>query len=302
MQGGSEPLAWEGGRGASGAAGLGLWTRGLGGHSYLRQQQDSLLQPPRQGLVHLTPLPLLQQLATELADLVLELQSGLLQLPGTAGAEGQRGQAQRPRITQPRDGATRVPSPPPASEQLLGAFQETQDFSNGAQGDPRTCHAQRGRSPAVGSEAPLKEPGQHGALPTGPQGPFHPRIMQSSSGADLGALSCPQPQIGVGGPRPEAQHAPQNAPRPSQPAGPSSALACSHTDFQSPVPSHLHQGCPHTDTPVLCEGTATRRAPGRHATTGQGGTSPRGIGRGGSTRRTPSSRHSSTENRFPKYL
>lgn len=147
--GGPEPLAWAGRRGASGAAGLGLWTRGLGGRLYLRQQQDSLLQPPRQGLVRLAPLPLLQQLATELADLVLELQSGLLQLPGTAGAEGQRGQAQRPRITQPRDRAARTPSPPPTSEQLLGAFQETQD-SNGAQSDPRTRHAQRGRSPAAG--------------------------------------------------------------------------------------------------------------------------------------------------------
>ena len=91
---------------------------GPGRRSYLRQQQHSLLQPPCQGLVRLTPLPLLQQLAAELADLFLELQSGLLQLPGAAGAEGQRGQAQCPHITQPRDGAASAPSPPPTSEQL----------------------------------------------------------------------------------------------------------------------------------------------------------------------------------------
>lgn len=51
---------------------------------YLRQQQDALLQPPRQGLVRLPLLPLLQQLAADLADLLLELQPGLLQPPGTA--------------------------------------------------------------------------------------------------------------------------------------------------------------------------------------------------------------------------
>ena len=89
--GGRGPLAWGCGRGGPGAAGLGGWTGSSPGRrSYLRQQQDALLQPPCQGLVRLTPLPLLQQLAAELADLVLELQPGLLQLPSAAGqrAEG----------------------------------------------------------------------------------------------------------------------------------------------------------------------------------------------------------------------
>lgn len=83
------------------------------------------------------------------------------------------------------------------------------------------------------------------------EAPSHPQIVQSSSRVDPGALSHPQPQTGVGGPGPKAQHSPQNAPPPSQPAGPSSALDCSHTDFQSPVPSRPRQRCLHTDTPVL---------------------------------------------------
>lgn len=60
--------------------------------SYLRQQQDPLLKPPGQGLVCLPLPPLLQQLAADLPDLLLELLPGLLQPPGTAGGR-QKGRA-----------------------------------------------------------------------------------------------------------------------------------------------------------------------------------------------------------------
>ena len=138
------------------------------------------------------------------------------------------------------------------------------------------------------------------------EAPSHPRIVQSSSRVDPGAQSHPQPQTGVGGPGPEAQHSPQKVPRPSQPAGPSSALDCSHTDFQSPVPSRPRQRCLHTDTPVLCEGTATRRAPGRHATAGQGGASPGASGVAGAPCGVDVRRQAhatpSRENLFPENL
>ena len=52
---------------------------------YLRQQQDPLLESPGQGLLCLPPLPLLQQLAAGLADLLLELLPDLLQPTGAAG-------------------------------------------------------------------------------------------------------------------------------------------------------------------------------------------------------------------------
>lgn len=51
---------------------------------YLGQQQDPLLKPPGQGLVRLTPLPFLQQLRADLADLLLELLPDLVQLPSAA--------------------------------------------------------------------------------------------------------------------------------------------------------------------------------------------------------------------------
>lgn len=68
---------------------------------------------------------------------------------------------------------------------------------------------------------------------------------------DLGALSHPLNHRPGGRPWAQSPALPQNAPPPSQPAGSSSALDCSHTDFQSPVPSRPRQRCLHTDTPVL---------------------------------------------------
>ena len=141
----------------------------------------------------------------------------------------------------------RAPSPPslslpPAAEQLLGAFRETLD-SNGAQGDPRTRRTQRGRLPAASSEAPLESQASLEHFPQARRGRFPPPDHAELQGADLGTQPPPTTDR-VGGHRPEAEHSPQNAPRPSQSAGQSSALAGSHTDFRSPVLSR-----PHTDMP-----------------------------------------------------
>lgn len=168
---------------------------------------------------------------------------------------GQKGRGVRPSThvsLSPQDGAARAPSPPslplpPSSEQLLGAFRETPD-SNGAQGDPRACLTQQGRLPAAGSEAPLESQASLEHFPQARRGPFPPPDHAELQGADLGTQPPPTTDQ-VGSHRPEAEHSPQNAPHPLQSAGPSSALACSHTDFWSPVPSRPHQMHPHTDMP-----------------------------------------------------
>ena len=182
------------------------------------------------------------------------------------------------------------PARPPLLNSYLEPFRRLR-IQTGPRVTPE--HVTRsGEDRRLRAEAPLKEPGQPGALPTGPQEPFPPPDNAELQRGGPGGLELPPTTDQGGRPQARSPARPSKCPRPSQPAGPSSTLACSHSDFQSPVPSHLHQRCPHTDTPVLCEGTATRGAPGRHATTGQGGTSPRGIGRGRSTVRTQSSRHS----------
>lgn len=59
------------------------WNLAMLGELYLGQQHIALLKPSGQCLMCLPLLPLLQQLCTDLPDLILELLLGLLQTPGT---------------------------------------------------------------------------------------------------------------------------------------------------------------------------------------------------------------------------
>lgn len=71
------------------------------GELYLGQQHIALLEPSGQRLMCLPLLPLLQQLRTDLPDLILELLLGLLQTPGTA--QKTRDRAMRPDMPIPQD-------------------------------------------------------------------------------------------------------------------------------------------------------------------------------------------------------
>lgn len=61
------------------------WDLATLGELYLGQQYNALLESSGQCLMYLPLLPLLQQLRTDLPDLILELLLGLLQTPSTAG-------------------------------------------------------------------------------------------------------------------------------------------------------------------------------------------------------------------------